>query len=537
MQAYKDIIKNVLDNGTHKPNRTGIDTISVTGTQFRHDMRTGFPLVTLKKTPFKLICVELEGFIKGITDKKWYEDNGCFIWSEWANPTIAPYGHDEESKRIMKETRDLGPIYGYQLRNFGKPYTPIPQIISLPKPESLKRLRHSLLEVYYHSKYGEYVILKKYKLNENKSRSYRYDVVFLKTNFEVKGITEYRLKNEQFTDFYFPTVAGVACIGNKEELKNNPYSNKLRTVWNSMINRCYNEKDPNYYNYGAKGVYVSNDWLVFSNFVKDVQELKNWDYKILNQHQWKHFSLDKDKYSPADKKYYSKETCFWATPEEQSLNTSQFIRIIGRNLETNDIITLNNMKYDAKKFGLNPNGIIKNINGHTKSYKGYVFKREDKKQIYFDQLENIVKTLKDNPTCRRMVASYWNKNQADEMALESCHYNWQVVSDGKNIDLVFNMRSVDVMLGMPFDIAHYGMMLELLARESGMTARWLVGNFADTHIYENHLDGAREAMNREPLPLPTIDIPGFTSIFEWTYQQRKLNGYKSYDKISMEVAV
>lgn len=528
MQAYKDIIKNVLENGTKKPNRTGIDTISVTGTQLRHDMRTGFPLVTVKKTPFKTICVELEGFIKGITDKKWYQDRGCHIWDEWANPEIAPYGHSKEEQQKMKETRDLGPIYGYQLRNFNKPYRPIPQITT-----PFTKDYDSTLEIKRHPVYGEYVIINSY-YQSNKAGTKRYDIQFIKSGYKIFGLIESNLKNNKFIDPYYPTVANVGCLGDKDYNSSIKNWKKFRKIWNNILDRCYNIDSNDYKNYGAKGVYVSNDWLIFSNFLRDIQTLENWDKKLKN---WNEYTLDKDKYSKNSDKHYSKETCHWADLTTQCLYNSQFNKIRAINIETKEELILENMKYDCRKYGFTPSCINRVIQGVNKQHRGYIFERIENKEIYFDQLEHIVNTLKNNPTCRRMVASYWNKNQASKAALESCHYSWQVLSDGKYIDLIFNMRSVDVGLGMPFDIAHYGMMLTLLSLETKLIPRWLVGNFADTHIYENHIDGMKEVLNREPYQLPTVEVPGFTSIFEWTYEQRKLIGYKSHDKIIMEVAI
>src|SRR3989338_6158880 len=122
MKSYLDIVRHILDHGERKENRTGVDALTVAGVMFEHDMAQGFPLLTTKKMPFKTIRVELEFFIKGLTDKKWLQDRRCTIWNERANPKKAPYGHDEASKKRMAEERDLGPVYGFQWRHFDAPY-------------------------------------------------------------------------------------------------------------------------------------------------------------------------------------------------------------------------------------------------------------------------------------------------------------------------------------------------------------------------------------------------------------------------------
>lgn len=116
--TYLDLLRLVLKDGRRKTNRTGIDTIGIFGAMVQFDMSQGFPLLTTRKLPFKSTKVELEGFIKGITNKKWYQERGCRYWDEWCNPKKVSYGHSDESKSKMKAESDLGKIYGYQWRNF-----------------------------------------------------------------------------------------------------------------------------------------------------------------------------------------------------------------------------------------------------------------------------------------------------------------------------------------------------------------------------------------------------------------------------------
>jgi len=290
MKAYLDIVKNVLENGKKVDTRTGVKAYTIAGAIFEHDMSNGFPLLTTKKTPLRLVSTELEFFINGITDKKWLQDKNNHIWDEWAKPQKAPYGHDEVSKKRMLEERDLGPIYGFQWRHFNAPY------------ES------------YDSDYSE------------------------------KGI---------------------------------------------------------------------------------------------------------------------------------------------------------------------------------------------------DQLKKIIETLKTNPRDRRMIVNAWNPLQFDEMALPPCHYAFQITVIEDKLNLLWNQRSVDMMLGLPFNIASYGLLLHLLAKETGLEEGKLVGFLADVHIYENHLEGAREQLSRDPnkYPLAKIETENWKSIFDWKAEDTKVLNYQSYDKIPFAIAV
>ena len=290
MRAYLDIVRNVLEYGERKENRTGTDTIAIAGAMFEHDMDAGFPMLTTKKVPFKAVASELEFFIKGLTDKKWLQDRNNHIWDEWANPKKAPYGHDEAAKAKMKNERDLGAIYGFQWRHFNAEY-------------------------------------------------------------------------------------------------------------------------------------------------------KNYDSNYTGQ------------------------------------------------------------------------GI--------------------------DQLKKLTETLKTNPNDRRMIVSAWNPSMLSQMGLPPCHYCFQVTVINGKLNLLWNQRSVDTMLGLPFNIASYALLLHLLAKESGLKEGKLVGFLADTHIYVNHIDGAKEQLTRDPniYPLPTLQTENFTSIFDWKCENSKVLNYQSFPKIEFAIAV
>lgn len=290
MQVYLDIVRKVLEQGERKANRTGVDAIATAGAIFEHDMSLGFPLLTTKKMPYKVIASELEFFIKGITDKQWLKDRNNHIWDEWAYPKKAPYGHTPQAQQKMKDERDLGPIYGFQWRHFNAPY---------------------------------------------------YD---------------------------FAT------------------------------------------NYANQGV---------------------------------------------------------------------------------------------------------------------------------DQLKCVIEKLKTDPNDRRMIVMAWNPLALQDMALPPCHYAFQVTVVNGKLNLLWNQRSVDTMLGLPFNIASYATLLHLLAKESGLQEGKLVGFLADVHIYVNHLDGANEQITRDPnqYPLPQLITENFTSIFDWQYTNTHIEGYQSYPKIELPIAI
>ena len=156
-----------------------------------------------------------------------------------------------------------------------------------------------------------------------------------------------------------------------------------------------------------------------------------------------------------------------------------------------------------------------------------------------DQLKKVVDMLKTNPDDRRMIVSAWNPLAMNKMALPPCHYSFQVTVIKGKLNLLWNQRSVDTMLGLPFNIASYGLLLHLLAKESGLQEGKLVGFLADTHIYVNHVEGAKEQLSRDAnkYPLPQVQTENFTSIFEWKAEDSKRVNYESYPRIEFEIAV
>ncbi len=288
MKAYLDIVSKVLEEGESKGNRTGTDAVSSAGAMFEHNMSDGYPLLTTKTVPFRLVASELEFFIKGITDKEWLIERNNHIWDEWCSPTKVAYAHDEETQAKMMKERELGPIYGWQWRNFGAKYQ------SFDKP---------------------------------------------------------------------PRGTGI------------------------------------------------------------------------------------------------------------------------------------------------------------------------------DQLKNLIEKLKTNPDDRRMIVSAWNPVDFSEMALPPCHYSFQVTVINNKLNLLWNQRSIDVALGLPFNIASYALLLHLLAKEAGLEEGKLVGFLADTHIYSNHMDGIREQLNREVKTLPKLVTPEFTSIYDWKYTDSIVEGYEHHSRIQFAIAV
>lgn len=428
MKQYLDLLNKVLTEGKRKTNRTGIDTISISGAMLEFDMSTGkFPLLTTKKMGLKTIFSELEMFIKGITSKKFLQDRNSHIWDAWCNPQKVPYSTDPEQQKLMEKEDDLGPIYGFNGNYWDAGqdnYIPVERRLITPVPEK------------YENVWDSAIFAATYAVRE-------------------RAVAESQ---------WFVKLYGEGIFSRLLDI----YEKLLRT-----------------------DTVLPVSWVLVSNFLKDCTKMPGWVGFLRNPDT---YVLDNTYYGSNG---YSVDTCVWISIDEQD-----HYRMMDRG----------NFSNTLQRFPLPIN-----------------------------QLQNIINTLQTDPTCRRMVVNYWNPQLMNQMALPPCHYCYEFLSDGESVDLLFNMRSVDCFLGMPFDIAHYAMLLLLICKQVHMKPGKLIGFFADTHIYVNHLDQVKEQLSRTPFESPSVEIlnandPKWT-IWDWSYTDFELHDYQCHPAIKAPVAV
>jgi len=155
-----------------------------------------------------------------------------------------------------------------------------------------------------------------------------------------------------------------------------------------------------------------------------------------------------------------------------------------------------------------------------------------------DQIRWVVDEIRRNPDSRRLVVSAWNVAELDRMALMPCHALFQFhVADGR-LSCQLYQRSADVFLGVPFNIASYALLTHLIAQVCDLAPGEFVHTFGDAHLYLNHLDQVREQLTRAPLPLPQLHLnPHVRSLFDFRYEDIRIDGYQSHAAIRGEVAV
>lgn len=303
--AYRSILQQIIRDGTPKPDRTGVGTISIPAAMFQYDLAWGPPVLHGKKIATRSMITELAGFLQGRTDKRWYQERKCKIWNEWCNPQKVPYSNNDPAiqARMAAET-DLGPIYGAQWRNF----------------------------------------------------------------------------------------MGTAALYQREKQD------------------------------GGQAV-------AFSDGYETIQGV--------------------------------------------------------------------------------------------------------------DQLNDLLKTLEKDPNSRRMIVSAWNPIEQPMMALPPCHFSFQVIVTGGKLNLNWNQRSVDSFIGLPFNIASYGVLAYLLAKQFDLGLGMLTGFLGDTHIYNNHTDQVDEYLSRMTKDNNSFwDLSdGFESVLNFEPDMLHLRGYEPWPAIEAPINI
>jgi thymidylate synthase len=157
---------------------------------------------------------------------------------------------------------------------------------------------------------------------------------------------------------------------------------------------------------------------------------------------------------------------------------------------------------------------------------------------HIDQIANLVRDIKANPDSRRLIVTAWNPAEVPKMALPPCHCLFQFyVANGK-LSCQLYQRSADIFLGVPFNIASYALLTMMIAQVTGLEPGEFVHTLGDAHLYLNHLDQAREQLTRKPYALPTMRLnPDVKNIFEFKYEDFKLENYQAHPTIKAEIAV
>ena len=171
--------------------------------------------------------------------------------------------------------------------------------------------------------------------------------------------------------------------------------------------------------------------------------------------------------------------------------------------------------------------------GRTDGWLGKIYGHQWRKLslfgVQYDQIQNLINGLIENPDSRRHIVNSWNVYDLDLMVLPPCHYSFQCYVANNKLSLMWNQRSADLFLGVPFNISSYGLLLELLCAETGYEPGELIGRFGDIHLYKNHIYQAEEQISRVGFDLPKLGLY-YEDMLQGKFEAT-LHDYKSHPTI------
>lgn len=313
---------------------------------------------------------------------------------------------------------------------------------------------------------------------------------------------------------FIPSIHGVGFLG--QEVPD--VHQRVKDLWLKMLDKCYNLKSEHY----EADRKVSPIWQSFEMFAKTINTVPGY-------HEWSMYGgyeltpdyFDSDVYSP-------NTTVFLKENDNSTIVDGPILLINDEKFATLDDYT---KKYSVEKAELSDTD--KYTISEIEPEKGTVWR----KQLFIDQIEEVLNTLKNNPDSRRMIVSAWNAAELDNMALMPCHAFFQFyVADGK-LSCQLYQRSADLFLGVPFNIASYALLTHMVAQQVGLEVGDFVWTGGDCHIYNNLVEQVKEQISREPYPFPVLKLNKADDIFSYTIDDVVIENYQHHPVIKGKVSV
>lgn len=564
MEQYHSLVNRVIATGVDREDRTGVGTRSLFGEQLRfNNVGEEFPLLTTKKVYLNGVITELLWFLSGNTNDQYLRSNKTRIWKDWAIDEVL----DSSSNYFKEAIRvgDLGPIYSAQWRRWPttssrsivteRRYGPIGGSVKLPYyayVDSLLPQVDTLDKAYFENYDSPFNVIG--ITSEGKFR-----IQFIKTRSVTTIDKELLISETKVEDKYEPIICDVACIGNVDDTNNEVYA-----LWISIIYRCYKSDSAAFVHYGGKGFYVSPRWLCYENFQEDISKIPNYEKWAIESY---NYTLDVNYYQSY---CYDVSTVVFL-PRSIVIKTDSITEIISPS-GSSKICTDTTEVYRFLNTSLEASTSYK----HGRPYSnGWDFRTPElpdnniiRKELYIDQMSVLLKNLKERPFSRRHVVTAWNpEDLPDEsispqdnvrqgrMAIAPCHCLFQFYveymykdgvkvtdSSGKPIlrlSLQLYQRSADLIVGTPFNIPSYSLLLMMVAQCVDMVPGDFIYTLGDAHIYLNHIDTWNTIQStRTHYKAPKVLLnPEVKDLFSFKSSDIRIESYASHESIKYNIAI
>lgn len=337
------------------------------------------------------------------------------------------------------------------------------------------------------------------------------------------------LKNKPKHEF------ALGCLTNNKQ----DQSDKFFRLWKAMINRCHNVKKDTYKYYGQLGIFVHKDWLDFQTFLKDIKKLPQ--YRVALRENFIGWELDKDYFKS---NCYSKDTCVWlrSSDNKKYMKSVKPIKIIFNNDSEFLFLTIPDVKY---KIGSSTSAIHRWLHG-SKIPKKYQIKSIEyindgkiyRNALSKNQVVELINNIKNNPTSKRLLTSFWNYEDVEDKALQECAFQTQWNIRGDKLDLILTQRSGDLGLGVPFNWFQYKVLQLFIAHCTGYKAGRFIHHVGNLHYYDRHESVLLSQLGLQEFEQPTIELKLTNQdYFDITADDIEVKNYICGPYLSMEVAI
>ncbi|WP_226035780.1 thymidylate synthase [Aquibacillus saliphilus] len=538
---YKELVLDIINNGYNNKNESTRTvyadgcpayTKSIFGVQIK--FKEGeIPLLTSKYVATNTAIKELLLFWQRQTNKKEnFHDWNVHIWDEWFN-----------------DNGDLGTSYSYQFesrprykkievqRRTKKHHKELSDIkVGDAEDHQPKREGSIIGDIIESQNSGKFLVLDEFRTN----KSIVCYVQFLSTGFK-QTITKGNATKGKVKDPYARRQFNVGFYGEPELVANyltKEEKQKLYYTWRGMLQRCYTSTSLTSKNYNHKGIFIDERWHNFSTFLSDMQDIPQ--FFIAKEDKFKGWNLDKDYFGS---NCYSRDTCVWLDVNDNARYANgRTIKAVDKYGKEYKFLSISEA---SEALDIGASSVHRVLKGVYESTKGYTFSYGEsnnelleRNKLSNNQVVDVLRGLKLNPTSRRHMTSFWDDSTVDEKALQECAFQTQWNVRGDKLDLILTQRSADVGLGLPFNWWQYWVLQNMIAQTCGFKVGEFTHHIGNCHIYDRHESILLEQIKNDGYHQPDFWINHeVTDFFNFTIKDFEIIDYKHGGKAPMEVAL
>jgi thymidylate synthase len=542
-EIYNKIAQEIIENG-YSDQGLNVRTVYADGepayTKSLFGVQVKFqdsevPILTSKRVAWKTAIKEMMLFwIKQSVKKEDFQTQNVKVWDEWflENNTLGKsYAYQFESrpkKKVVKVNRKTKFKHSDTFEHIK---------VAAPLECNTENTSKHIGKIYETKDYGRYKVIDVYKNNSNPNP--RMLIQFLNTNYVKEVDAAQVIHKQNIPDHYCRFYFNVGYLGDADSVKyfDKETKNKHYRRWYYMLQRCYDESTKLYPNYGGKGVFVDERWHSFENYLRDLRLVPQ--FFLAQEENYKGWSLDKDYYGA---NYYGFDSAVWLRDGDNLSyrNTHNPFYLIKPDGSKELFLTYADAE---KEYGLSNLCKLNSGRKHVRNHTIEIVDVTNSDELYRyslskNQVVELIHNIKNNPSSRRLMTSFWNYDDVEDKALQECAFQTQWAVENGKLHLILTQRSGDWGLGIPFNQFQYYVLLNLIAQVCNLEVGTFTHHIGSCHIYDRHINSLKEQINQQCYDAPILKINSeIKDFFDFTLEDIELLNYSHGKSVGMEVAI